>query len=93
MATYIILANFTEKGATNVRESVTTFRQRLEGAGATVKDLYMTQGIYDLVALAEGEELPVMTGLIRVAGDAVVRTATLRAFSPAEMEAVFARIG
>jgi uncharacterized protein with GYD domain len=42
MATYIMLANFTDQGIRNVKDTVKraeTFKELARGAGVTVKDL------------------------------------------------------
>ncbi len=51
MATYIILANFTEQGIRNVKDTTKradTFRDMAQKAGATVKELYWTLGAHDV---------------------------------------------
>ena len=96
MATYIILANFTEKGATGIKEASSAIRQRMDQAaagGVTVHGIYFTQGVYDAVAIVEGDETAVMAGLFGMAADGLVRTTTLRAFTLDEVDQIISRVG
>ena len=95
MATYIILANLTEKGAASIKETSAAIRQRLDraaGAGITVRGVYFTQGVYDAVAIVEGDEAAVMSGLFTMAADGLVRTTTLRAFTLDEVDQILSRL-
>ena len=52
MATYAVLARFTDQGVKNVKDSpkrAEAFRQMAETFGVTVKDIFWTQGRYDIV--------------------------------------------
>ncbi|MCS6802248.1 MAG: GYD domain-containing protein [Chloroflexota bacterium] len=94
MAAYVILGNLTEKGAADIKAALTALRERTQRAaerGITVKALYVTQGVYDLAALVEGEEQAVMAGLFALAADGLVRTTTLRAFSLDEVDQILGR--
>lgn len=96
MAAYIILANLTEKGAADIKETLAVIRERTQRAaerGITVHAIYVTQGVYDLVATVEGDETEVMAGLFALAADGLVRTTTLRAFSLDEVDQIVARRG
>jgi uncharacterized protein with GYD domain len=56
MPTYIVLANFTEQGIRNIKDSpkrADAFKDTAKKAGATVKDLFWTLGQYDIVAIVE----------------------------------------
>ena len=77
MATYIILANFTDKGVHDVKDTISR---------GTVKDIYWTIGTFDSVALCEAPDDETATALaLSVATRGNVRTQTLRAFSSEEM--------
>jgi uncharacterized protein with GYD domain len=96
MASYIILANLTEKGAADIKETLAVIRERIQRAaerGITVHAISVTQGVYDLVATVEGDETEVMAGLFALAADGLVRTTTLRAFSLDEVDQILARRG
>jgi len=96
MATYIMLANFTEQGIRNVKDSVKraeTFRELAKGAGVTVKDLYWTLGQYDIVAIADAQDEMTVTALgLTLAKAGNVRTQTLRAFSATDMTKILAKV-
>jgi len=60
MATYIILANFTEQGIRNVKDSpnrADAFKDMARRAGVTVKEQYWTLGAHDIVAIVEADGL------------------------------------
>ena len=66
MATYIILANFTEQGIRNVKDSprrADAFKDMAQKAGVTVKELYWTLGAYDTVSIVEAPDDIAVTGL------------------------------
>ena len=96
MATYIMLANFTDQGIRNVKDSVKraeTFKELAKGAGVTVKDLYWTLGQYDIVATADAQDEMTVTALgLTLAKAGNVRTQTLRAFSAADMTKILAKV-
>ena len=54
MPTYVMLANWTDQGARQVKDSpkrVDTARKALTEMGGEFKSLYMTMGDYDLIVL------------------------------------------
>jgi len=66
MATYIILANFTEQGIRNVKDSPTradAFKDMARKAGVTVKEQYWTLGAHDIVAIVEAPDDIAVTAL------------------------------
>jgi uncharacterized protein with GYD domain len=89
MATYLILAKFTDQGIRNAKDSPKTaeaFKQMAETFGATVKELFWTQGRYDIVTIVEAPDEISATALnLSVSALGNVRTESLRAFSAAEM--------
>ncbi len=96
MALYTILANFTDQGIRNVRE--TTHRaEAVEAAarkaGITVKSIVWTLGAYDLVCQFEAPDDATMTAFgLAIGMQGNVRTQTLRTFSRDEMNAILARL-
>ena len=59
MATFIVLANFTEQGIRNVKDSpqrADAFKDMAKKSGATVKDVFWTLGQYDAVAIVEAPD-------------------------------------
>ena len=96
MATYIVLANFTEQGIRNVKDSpqrADAFKDMAKKSGATVKDVFWTLGQYDAVAIVEAPDDVSATALgLSVAKLGNVRTQTLRAFSAAEMKNILGKV-
>lgn len=89
MATYIILANFTDKGVHDAKDTISRgdkFKAMATNAGVTVKDIYWTIGTFDSVAICEAPDDETATALaLSVSTRGNVRTQTLRAFSSEEM--------
>ena len=59
MATYVILAKFTDQGIKTAKESpkrAEAFKQMAKTFGVTVKDIFWTQGRYDIVAITEAPD-------------------------------------
>lgn len=96
MATYIVLASFTDQGMKNVKQTVEradAFKQMATKAGATVKDMYWTLGSRDVVAICEAPDDDTATALsLSVASRGNVRSETLRAFSLSEMKAILGKM-
>jgi uncharacterized protein with GYD domain len=93
MATYIVLANFTDQGIRNVKDSperYAAFRAMAEKLGVTVKSSYWTVGHYDMVLTLEGTDEAVTAALLKVGSLGNVRSETLRAFSGDEMKKIIA---
>jgi uncharacterized protein with GYD domain len=96
MATYTVLANFTDQGIRNVKE--TTHRaEAVEAAarkaGVTVKSIQWTLGAYDLICQFEAPDEQTITAFgLFIGAQGNVRTQTLRTFSRDEMNAILARV-
>lgn len=96
MATYIVLGQFTEQGARNVKET-TRRAEALKGmakkVGATVKEVYWTMGQYDVATIVEAPDDASATAfLLSVAGLGNVRTQSLRAFTADEMGQILGKM-
>lgn len=96
MVKYIILFNFTDQGIRNVKHTVeraTAFRAVADKMGAHLKDIYWTQGPYDIVATIEvPDEETCMSLLLSLNSLGNVRSQTLRAFSIEEMGRILAKM-
>ena len=96
MATYVVLANFTDQGVKNVKDTTKradAFKELAKSKGANVKEIYWTLGQYDIVATVEAPDDVTMTALgLTLAKGGNVRTQTLRAFSPADMGAILGKV-
>jgi uncharacterized protein with GYD domain len=81
MATYVVLARFTDQGVKNAKDSpkrAEAFRQMAETFGVTVKDVFWTQGRYDIVIVIEASATALNLSLSALGN---IRTESLRAFS------------
>ena len=96
MATYIVLANFTEQGIHNVRDTTKradVFKDLAKTFGATVKDIVWTLGRYDIICTVDVPDEVSATALgLTLGKSGNVRTETLRAFSYEEMGAILAKV-
>jgi uncharacterized protein with GYD domain len=95
MATYVVLASFTDQGIRNVKESpdrLAAFKVMAEKMGVTVKSSYYTVGAYDIVNVVEGSDEAVTSVLLKLGSLGNIRTQALRAFSPEEMKAITAKL-
>jgi len=95
MPTFVTLANFTDQGARNVKDSpqrFEAFKSAAEAAGVKVQSVHWTQGAYDIVIITEGPEEAQMTIALKTAALGNVRTQTLRGYSAAEMRKLVANI-
>jgi uncharacterized protein with GYD domain len=96
MATFVTLANFTDQGVKNIKDSparLEAFKAMGEKHGLKVLSAHWTLGTYDLVLVIEAPDDESMAA----AGVAVgmlgnVRTQTLRAFDPAAMKGILGRV-
>jgi uncharacterized protein with GYD domain len=97
MPTYIMLANWTDQGATKVRESprhLETAKKALFDMGGEFKAFYMTLGDYDLVAVYEAPDDAVAARFSLLLGAlGSVRTKTLKAFPEAAYREIIASLG
>jgi uncharacterized protein with GYD domain len=95
MATYVVLANFTDQGIRNVKESpdrLNAFRAMADKGGLAIKSVHYTVGTYDLVTIVEGSDEAVTTALLKLGSLGNIRTHTLRAFSPEEMKGIISKM-
>jgi len=96
MATYIVLASFTDQGIRNVKETTKRADAVKEAAkkfGITAKEFYWTMGSRDVVVIFDAPDDASMTALnMSIGSGGNVRTETLRAFTRDEMNAVLAKV-
>lgn len=96
MALYTVLANFTDQGIRNIRE--TTHRaEAVEAAarkaGVTVKSIVWTLGAYDLVCQFEAPDDATITAFgLAIGMQGNVRTQSMRSYTRDEMNAILARL-
>lgn len=96
MVRYVILLNFTDQGIRNVKQTIErakAFKAMADKFRANLKDLYWTEGPYDLVATMEApDEETGMSLLLSLGSLGNVRSQTLRAFSADEMKGILAKM-
>ena len=96
MATYVVLARFTDQGVKNAKDSpkrAEAFRQMAETFGVTVKDIFWTQGRYDIVIVIEApDELSATALNLSLSALGNIRTESLRAFSSTDMLKIVAKM-
>ena len=97
MPTYVMLANWTDQGARQVKESpkrVDTARKALTEMGGEFKSLYMTMGDYDLIVVYEAPDDAVAARFTLLLGQmGSVRTRTLKAFPEAAYREIILSLG
>lgn len=96
MVTYVVLGNFTDQGARNVKDSpkrADAFKEMAKTFGVTVKEIVWTQGRYDVVTVLEApDEAAAMSLSLSLSALGNVRTETLRAFSAADMKQIVGKM-
>ena len=96
MQTYVVLANFTEQGIRKVKDTTKRADAAKELAarfGVKMKDIYWTQGQYDVVTLCEADSEAAISAFgLALASDGHVRFQTLRAFSREEMNGILSKL-
>jgi uncharacterized protein with GYD domain len=89
MATYVILANFTDQGIRNVKDTVKradVFKEMAKKKDVKLRDIFWTLGAYDVVAIVDAPNDEAITGLgLSLGMQGNVRTQTLRAYSAGEI--------
>ena len=96
MVTYVVLAKFTDQGVKNAKDSpkrAEAFKQMANTFGATVKDIFWTQGRYDIVMIVEAPDEHSATALnLSLSALGNIRTESLRAFSSEDMMKIVAKM-
>ena len=96
MTTYMVLANFTDQGIRNIKDTTKradVFKELARSFGATVKDVYWTLGQYDIAAIVDAPDDIIATALgLALGKSGNVRTQTLRAFSRTDMDAILGEV-
>jgi uncharacterized protein with GYD domain len=97
MTTYIVMLNWTEQGAKNLRESpkrLDAAKKGLEAMGGSFKEFYLTMGDCDMLAICEAPDDAVMArfGLsLSMMGN--IRSRTMKAFPEKAYRELIASIG
>jgi uncharacterized protein with GYD domain len=95
MPTYVVLYKYTSEGAKNIRESIKRagrIRQDNARAGFKVRDVFWTQGAFDMVAVVDAPSEEAMMGaMLNVVSAGNVTSTMLRAFDATEMSRILAQ--
>jgi uncharacterized protein with GYD domain len=97
MPTYVVLANWTEEGIASFdRSEDRAFDRDAEirkHAGVEMKEIYWTQGPYDIVCVMEApDDESIAAAMLAVASHGKSRTTTMRAFNRDEYEGILAKV-
>jgi uncharacterized protein with GYD domain len=88
MTVYIMLMNWTDQGIKNIRSApkrADTAKFLAKSCGAEIKELYLTMGEYDLIAMVEAEKDEAVTKFsLALASIGNVRCSSLKAYSEEE---------
>src|ERR1700740_597633 len=89
MAAYVVLATFTDQGIKTAKDSpkrAEAFKEMAKTFGGTVKEIFWTQGRYDIVTIVEApDELSAKALNLSLCALGNIRTESLRAFTAADM--------
>ncbi|PMS37519.1 uncharacterized protein with GYD domain [Trinickia symbiotica] len=96
MATYIVLAQFTDQGIRNIKNSPQRASQVAEmakGFGCEMKEVFWTLGQYDIVAVIEAPDDESFTTFgLAMSSAGNVRTQSLRAFTKNELASMIGKL-
>ena len=96
MATYVTLINFTDQGIRNVKDTAnraSTYKKLATQLGCTLKEIYWTQGQYDVVSIVDAPDDATATALaMSVAKLGFIRTHSMRAFTLAELAPIMEKV-
>ncbi|TPI54238.1 MULTISPECIES: GYD domain-containing protein [unclassified Mesorhizobium] len=97
MTTYIMLMNWTEQGAKNVRESpkrLDAAKTQLGEMGGSFKSFYLTMGEFDMVAVVEAPDDAVLARFaLMLAAGGNVKSRTLKAFPDLAYREIISSLG
>src|SRR3954462_6611070 len=96
MATYVILATFTDQGIKTAKDSpkrAEALKQRAKTFGVTVKEIFWTQARYDIVVLTEAPDELCATALILSVGElGNIGTVSIRAVTADGMATIVSKM-
>lgn len=97
MASYVILMNWTDQGASNSRDTIEraqAFGTAIESFGGKVREHLYAFGDYDIVMVTElPDDETAAAAVLQLSSLGNVRTKTMRAFTDEEAAAIITRIG
>jgi len=97
MRSYVILANWTDQGVKNSRDTLKrakAFRALIEGRGGKLREHLYTFGEYDIVMVTEfTDDESAAAAVLALAALGNIRAKTMRAFTDGETAAIIAQLG
>src|ERR1700741_3647664 len=97
MTTYIVLINWTEQGAKNVRDSperLDPAKKLLGDMGGSFKAFYLTMGDCDMVAVVEAPDDAVLARFsLMLAANGNIKSRTLKAFPEFAYREIISSLG
>ncbi len=96
MSTYVLLANYTDQGIRNIKDSpgrVDAAQALIRELGGEMKQFYLTMGAHDMVVITEmpSDEAAAKLAL-KLGSLGNVRTTTLKAFSEPEFRTIISEL-
>lgn len=89
MPKFVVLFNFTKKRVENIKSMPKDLQKSIEimkSHGVKMDQILFTMGRYDVIATGEAPDAETMSkALLELAGLGLVRSETLRGFTPEEM--------
>ncbi len=96
MPTFVLLANFTDQGIRNIKDTVIraeAFQEMARKSGVTLRELCWTMGRYDVVAVFEAPDDEAAAALsLSASSRGNVSCETLRAISFEEMRRILGKM-
>jgi uncharacterized protein with GYD domain len=96
MTTYVLLANWTEQGIRDIKDSpqrLDSAKKMLQDMGGSIKSFFLTMGEYDIVAIYEAPDDAIAARFsIQLGQLGDVRTRTLKAFPEAAYREIVASL-
>jgi uncharacterized protein with GYD domain len=96
MPTFISYVNFTDQGIRDLKNApnrIEAARAALKNLGGELKDIYLTTGQYDVLAIVEAPDAEVMAKFALTMGQlGNVRTTTVRGFTEDEYYSIVAEL-
>jgi uncharacterized protein with GYD domain len=96
MATYMTLINFTDEGVRHIKDTTNRaghYKELAAKLGCTVREIWWTQGQYDVVSVVDAPDEVSMTALAMSVGKlGYIRTQTMRAFSASELAPIMEKV-
>jgi uncharacterized protein with GYD domain len=96
MPTYVALLHYTQKGMESIKDGPgrrEAAKKLFASVGAKLKDVYVTMGQYDAVAIVEAPNDETMAKMALTGGSqGYLRTETMRAFTETEIDKIVASL-